>query len=430
MAIIPQTPLFAWEQVEALGDLERLRLVLDHLPDGPLMKRLEQLRGRGRDDHPVRAIWNSVLAGVVFQHPSIESLRRELGRNGQLRSMCGLSCVPSASAYTRFLHGVLRHEAEIDGMFRRLVEAMGELLPDLGRHTAIDGKALPSFAKRRPSCTLADGRRDTEADYGKKVYRGKREDGTAWEKIVRWFGFRLHLIVDARYELPLAFSVTQASIVDLPGGKDLVRQTAKEQPWLVERMQTLAADKGYDDTKFIVELYDEHGIKPVFDIRNSWRDGEETHLLPGHQSATYDLHGNIYCYAPETAERHRMANGGFEKDRLTLKKLCPARHYGVECAAKSTCPLASGLRVPIALDRRIFTPVDRSSYAWKKLYKGRTAVERVNSRLDVSFGFELHTIRGLKKMKLRVGLALCVMLAMALGRIRENQTDRLRSLVA
>ena len=97
---------------------------------------------------------------------------------------------------------------------------------------------------------------------------------------------------------------------------------------------------------------------------------------------------------------------------------------------KSTCPLASGLRVPIALDRRIFTPIDRSSYAWKKLYKGRTAVERVNSRLDVSFGFELHTIRGLKKMKLRVGLALCVMLAMALGRIRENQTDRLRSLVA
>jgi len=31
----------------------------------------------------------------------------------------------------------------------------------------------------------------------------------------------------------------------------------------------------------------------------------------------------------------------------------------------------------------------------------RTAVERVNSRLEVSFGFENHAIRGLKKMQTR-----------------------------
>ena len=43
----------------------------------------------------------------------------------------------------------------------------------------------------------------------------------------------------------------------------------------------------------------------------------------------------------------------------------------------------------------------RSSYAWKREYKKRTSVERVNSRLDVSFGFERHFIRGLKKMKLK-----------------------------
>ncbi|SJZ73132.1 hypothetical protein SAMN02745885_01958, partial [Carboxydocella sporoproducens DSM 16521] len=41
-----------------------------------------------------------------------------------------------------------------------------------------------------------------------------------------------------------------------------------------------------------------------------------------------------------------------------------------------------------------------------------------------------HTIRGMAKMKLRCGLALCVMLAMAIGRIRENQAEKMRSLVA
>ncbi len=65
------------------------------------------------------------------------------------------------------------------------------------------------------------------------------------------------------------------------------------------------------------------------------------------------------------------------------------------------------------MDRRIFIPVDRDSYAWRDLDKERTAVERVNSRLGVSFRVELHTVPGLKKMRLRVGLALGVMLAMA-----------------
>ncbi len=56
-------------------------------------------------------------------------------------------------------------------------------------------------------------------------------------------------------------------------------------------------------------------------------------------------------------------------------------------------------------------------------------MERVNSRLDVSFGFEEHYIRGLKKMKLKMGIALIVMLTMAVGRIREKQKKNMRSLV-
>jgi hypothetical protein len=59
----------------------------------------------------------------------------------------------------------------------------------------------------------------------------------------------------------------------------------------------------------------------------------------------------------------------------------------------------------------------------------RTAVERVNSLLDVSFGFERHFIRGMKKMKVRLGIALVVMLSMALGSIEMGEPDRMRSLV-
>ncbi len=72
------------------------------------MRTLEAARGCGRDDYPVRALWNSVLAGIVFQHPTIESCR-ELSRNGQLRVLCGFAGphAPPASASTRFLRRVM-----------------------------------------------------------------------------------------------------------------------------------------------------------------------------------------------------------------------------------------------------------------------------------------------------------------------------------
>ena len=58
-----------------------LELALEHLPDGPVVAALSERRGRGRDDYPVEAMWRALVAGVVFQHASVESLLRELRRN-------------------------------------------------------------------------------------------------------------------------------------------------------------------------------------------------------------------------------------------------------------------------------------------------------------------------------------------------------------
>ena len=88
------------------------------------------------------------------------------------------------------------------------------------------------------------------------------------------------------------------------------------------------------------------------------------------------------------------------------------------------------MRVPLALDHRIFTPIARPTAKWEKAYDRRTAVERVNARLDRVLGFELHYIRGKAKMEARVTLALIVMMAMALGRIRLGHKEKMRSLLA
>ena len=57
-------------------------------------------------------------------------------------------------------------------------------------------------------------------------------------------------------------------------------------------------------------------------------------------------------------------------------------------------------------------------------------MEPVNSWMAGGFGFERPGIRGLPQMHLRVTVAMTIMLAMALGRIRAGQPDEhLRSLV-
>jgi len=452
MAIIHQPDLFCWEHVDAASDLDRLRMLLEALPDEDLMRALETERKGRRDDYPLRALWNTVLAGIVFQHEGIESLRRELQRNAQLRQVCGLdvfrgaSAVPPEWVYTRFLRKLFRHQAEIDRMLDALVDRLEQLLPGLGRRLAVDSKAIASHGKplrKGVDATEPDGRRDRDADWGTKTYKGVREDGTAWEKTQRWFGYKLHLVVDADYELPLGYAVTKASAGDSPHLLPLVEALEARHPELAERSEYLSADKAYDSQENNQNLWDDYAIRPLIDIRATWKEEPERprSLYPGRVDTIFHTEqGEVLCRCRDGATTERdnyapMAYEGFEEERMTLKYRCPAKAHAIACTQQDLCnegrQPAHGriVRVPLDTNRRVFTPLARDSKAWTREYKHRTAVERVNSRLDVSFGFERHYIRGMNKMKARAGLALLVMLGMALGWIRAGQRERIRSLV-
>lgn len=432
----------SWQELEGLDDLERLRLVLKTMPDEELMRALESKRGRGRDDYPVRAVWNSILAGVVYQHPSVEALRRELLRNPDLREMCGFDpgrggdAVPSAYAYTRFLRGLMRRQEQADGMFAALVERARELLPGFGEHLAVDGKAISSAAGRRSAQEASDRRGEADADTGRKTYKGKRKDGSLWEKAVEWFGFKLHLMVDAEYELPVGYEVTRASVNDTGRLLPMMEALKRRHPELAKGARTLIGDKGYDSAENNRRLWDGYGIKPVIACRELWKDKETRLVRPdGADNIVYDEKGRVSCVCPVTGREREMAHQGFEKGRECLKYRCPAAAYGFECAGRGECgggeygEFGRVARVPLELDRRLFVPLARSSKSFEKQYKKRTAVERVNSRLDVSFGFERHWIRGLGKMRFRCSLALTVMLALAVGRANQKRRELMRSLV-
>ena len=71
---------------------------------------------------------------------------------------------------------------------------------------ALDGKELHSSARAASQQHLPDGAA-TWMPPGVKG-RGKQQRS--------WFGYLLHLIVDAKYELPVAFTVTTASAAEQP----------------------------------------------------------------------------------------------------------------------------------------------------------------------------------------------------------------------
>jgi hypothetical protein len=486
MAKIPQPSLFSWNAIEAKSDLERFYLVRDNLPDEQIVMTLERNRGNGRDDFPVRAMWNAVLAGIVFQHESIESLIRELSRNPSLLEACGFDPtpitkqpearlerdektgkmkvirsaaqapyyqVPMSWNFSRFLKNVIELEDEqkmISEMVRRLRENLMAELPDFGKHLGYDGKAIDSHSTGRENRETGQTS-DPDANWGKHKTTGVDKDGNLWEKINSWFGYGLHLIADTVYEIPVAFSVTAASASEVVELGSLIQNSFEQTPALAERCEDFTADRGLDSGGIKAMLWDDYHIRPVIDIRELWREEKNE---PGYDPekpitrALFDervdtiVHtekGTLHCICPATGEQRDMAFQGFEANRNTLKYRCPAAAYGYECKGHNECsafgqvnPSANGRIVRINItkaDRRIFTPTPHGNPSWQRIYNRRSSLERINNRIDNSFGFEKHYIRGKAKMQARVGLALAVMMAMALGHARAGRIEQMRSLV-
>lgn len=445
MAIIQQS-LFSWQAVESSSEIVRFHLVLETINDERLMRVLEAERKGRRNDNPARAMWNSLIAMLVFRHPSIEALRAELMRNGELRQVCGFPLLervvrvngrekrrplaPSKDAYHRFILTLMEHQDLLREIFDSLTRRVGELLPDFGRHLAFDGKAI-----------VAAHKGDKEASIG--VKKQSHPDGDATAEITsHWLGYKLHMLGDATYELAVAFDVTAAAEHESPRLTGLFEHVREHNATLLARAQTASGDRGYDDGADKAALYDEYGVKPLIPARDLKKGRFEPLEDQVHDTIYVSPTGQVCCNVqPFEADNERrfmqMQFMGYEEKRRTLKFRCPAAAFGAECANRAACACTGSakygaygrvVRVKIDKDRRLFGPIYGHSYRFKDLYKMRTSVERLFSRLDHMYNFERHNTVGLARMKTRVTLALIAMQATAVGWIELGQKQRVRCL--
>ena len=410
MNIAAARPLFAWDCLQDSPSLKTVAMFLKAIPDGQLLGSLRRHRGKGRDDYSVSAVWGVILLTILLRHATIEACLGELRRNAALRQLIGIdgeAGVPKKWNMSRFLTvlGQEPHLGLLHQVFDAMVKLLGEVVQDLGSHTAGDSSGLscrPEAGKNKDGLPEPAG--------GKKEYT---DESGAVVKVHEWFGYKFHLLVDVKHEVALAYRVSSTKRGDNEELPALVKQAQENLP--KGRMQTLAYDKAADDNE-THETLQQARIKAVIENRSLWKEDFER-MLPGHDGSSnvvYDESGTVYCYDKVTNPpvRHRMAYIGGEPTRGTLKYRCPAVHEGWACPSHDRrnegLSYGKSVRVKREIDLRRFPSIPRATKQFERLYRGRTAVERVNGRVKVFWGADDGNITGAARFHAFLGVVMVV----------------------
>lgn len=401
--------LFAWDQLEDSPSIKTIREFLACVPDAALLRGLREHRGRGRNDYPVHVLWGVVLLTIALRHPTFEGCMAELRRNEQLRLLIDITDedgVPPKWSLSRFLQvlGTEPHLGHLEECLNTMIQRLGVAVPDFGKDLAGDSSTLNARpAPGSPRVPADDGSKIELDEHGLPHPAGGRkeytDDAGKVQKVLEWFGYKFHLLVDVKHEVVVAAKLTSTKTADCDALPDLLAAARANLP--AGRIETLAYDKACD-TQDAHQLLHDADIKPVIQIRQLWQNQTERQL-PGHgaeSNVVHDEQGTLYCYdtTSQPIVKHRMSYVGHEPAKGTLKYRCPAMHEGWSCPMSAVCNAGKSygktVRVPQEIDLRRFPALPRGTLKFERMYNGRTSVERVNSRLKLFWGSDDGTITG------------------------------------
>lgn len=431
---ILQQPLLDFNEFFTLDESDRLVLVLKTINAETLIRVLQGENDAGPTGFHARVLWSALIAGTVYRVPSVAELRRNLLSNPYLRLVCGIGSaanVPSESTFSRFLGRLVQHEDLLDQCIDDLVQRFAALAPGFAEQVVADSTDMHAYARYRKK-----GSADPDASWSAKSSKeasSKRDrktgptgetggDGGDGDKKKSkdkywWFGYKLHLLVDAKYEVPIAAILTTAKVADTTQLKPLLEKRDALLP--DTPLQLVAADGGYDSKANILAII-ERGAIPIIPLN------------PGNQKEPPGITNTLGT--PLCPIGLPMMYWG--RDGHYLKYRCPEKSGNLCCLKEhkavsrcSTSDYGLVVKLNIADDPRRHVPVPRETKKWERLYKLRTAVERVNSRLKENLILDELRVRGSEKVKVRVGLNLLVMLAIAVAMAERNRLQDCRRIV-
>jgi IS5 family transposase len=423
MGYVLQRSLFSYEEfVEASGD-DNTRLVatLAALPDESLLAWLRAMRAGRRDDYPLEVLWRCEVAKRVYQLGTYAELIRELRRNGSLRLVVGIPSierVPRDYHFSRFLKllSVAEKQGLLRGIFDAQVESLSASLPEMGRHVAVDGTAVHAYSnemRRRKS--------DPDAAWSARPKR-QRRGGQVTEQLAYWYGYEVHLVADCATELPVWFEVTPANVSETTRFVPLLEGLAERHPTLLSRTKAVLADAGYDSAENCRHVLEKCKALPIIKMRLTQ---PKDAICQASEGLCTEL-GTQLCLGGQP-----MVYAGRDGDYLKWR--CP-----VACGRLESCPergrcttsaYGAVRKVDIRKEPRRYPGLWRDSKKWTRLYRKRTAVERLNGRLKDFLQLDGLTVRGIAKARVHTTVSLICLLAGAQAMVNAERLEDIRRTV-
>jgi IS5 family transposase len=374
---------------------EELSQIFDSVPFQCLTKTLRDYRWTGRPGYNPDTMLKAVLVGYYKSIGTLAELARYLEDHRQIAFVCGFGDdepTPSRSTLSRFIGRLTKHRDLLDECAKIMADGLKGLLPDFGKVLAIDCTSVPSYSN-------PDNEPISDIAAGWIVKEG-------WER-KRWeFGYRLHLIVDAKWELPIIKEVTLAGDNEKKAALPLLRKAKASFSWFGP--DVIIADKAYDKYDHYETIVEQFGAEPV--IKHVKHSEYELSGLP---AAPICPSGLPLIYRSWDAKKG-------------LQYECP------EKAGRAICPLALVCTIKMtwikpAKDYRQFGyRITRGSDEWQALYHKRVAVERCNSRLKETRRLAKHQFRGFERISIHATLAVLAMMAVALAKAKKEQFGEVR----
>jgi len=374
---------------------EELEEIYDSVPFQKLVKRLREYRWTGRPGYNPEVMLKAVLVGYYKPIGSLAELVRYLEDHREIASTCGFQPdepIPCRTTFSRFMSRLADHQDLLDECLNIMASGFKDLLPGFGEAVAIDCTPVPSYSNPDK-----DPVSDSEAGWIVK----EGSERKVWE-----FGYRLHLIVDANWELPIAKAVTLAEDNEKKATLPLLQKTKERLSWF--KPNAVAADKAYDKYDHYEFIAKELDAEPI--IKHVKHSEYELTGLPA---------------APICPGGLPMIYRSWDKKK-GLQYECPER------AGRAICPLAEGCTIkttwikPVKDYRQFGYHIARGSEEWHAYSHKRVACEHVNSRLKETRRLEKHQFRGFERISVHATLAVLVMMAVALSKAKYGQLDEVR----
>jgi IS5 family transposase len=243
--------------VQAPPIVQQLQAVFAKLDDEPLLKALVGPIRRGPKGHPAKVLWQCLLAKYVMGLGSTDALIRELADNPLVARVCGIDspeAIPHKSTFSRFIARLSKYKtaAKLKDVSRSLVRDCYANLPGFGERVALDSTTLKGWVNGGKPVHS-----DREAQWSvKNGTNGKTEFVLGW---------KLHLLVDCEYELPIAANISPGNTHDVKRASNVLRE-ARFTTRGKFRPEYVMADKGYSSKELRDLIHRQYSTIPVIDI--------------------------------------------------------------------------------------------------------------------------------------------------------------------